>query len=279
VGSPQSAAVPVKVEATTLQAPGNQQPGQALIAFGLMGLGVLALRYGDFAMVWQPVPAWLPARHVVAYATGVLMFVLGVGLLVRATAAVAARILLPYFFVWALLKVPAVFVAPTVEGVYLGLGELTLLLAGGWTLFCRLVEVPTESKLQFLAGERGICAARVMMGISVIPIGLSHLVYSQATADFVPAWLPYRIGWAYLTGVGQMAAGLGVLFSVLPWVAAWAEAGMITCFTLLVWLPRILQAPHERLNWTAFFVSWIFGAGAWVVAQNVPRISRGREEA
>jgi len=252
-------------------APKSQQPGQSLIAIGLLGLGVIALRYGDFAMVWQPVPDWLPARQAVAYGCGVLMLLLGIGLLFKASAALASRVLLPYLFVWALLKVPAVFAAPNVEGVYLGLGELTILLAGGWTLFCGLVGASPHSKLRFLSGDGGIRAARVMFGISVIPVGLSHLFYSAQTAEFVPAWLHFRLGWACLTGVGQVAAGLGVLFSVLPWLAAASEAGMITCFTLLVWLPAILRSPHERLNWTAFFVSWIIGAAAWVVAQNVPR--------
>ncbi len=66
-----------------------------------------------------------------------------------------------------------------------------------------------------------------------------------------------------------MASGLGVLFGVLPRVAAWAEAGQITLYTLLVWLPMVVGAPKIRLSWTGFFISWIFGAAAWVVAQNV----------
>jgi len=262
------------VESRENTGPKPQQPGQSLIAIGLLGLGIVALRYGDFAMVWQPVPDLLPARHAVAYGCGVLMLVLGIGLFFKSSASLASRVLLPYLFVWALLKVPAIFAAPKMEAVYLGLGELTVLLAGGWTLVCGLSQVGPNSKLRFLAGESGTRAARVMFAISVIPIGLSHLVYAQATADFVPAWLPYRMGWAYLTGVGHIAAGLGVLFSVLPWLAATAEAGMITCFTLLVWLPAVVRSPHERFNWTAFCVSWIIGAGAWVVAQNVPRRKR-----
>jgi uncharacterized membrane protein len=261
----------VQHSAAVSQVRASQQPGQTLMAIGLLGLGALALRYGDFAMVWQPVPEWLPARHAVAYASGVLMLVLGVGLLFKATASLASRVLFPYLILWACLKLPAIFVAPQIEGVWLGLGELTILLAGGWMLFCRLVEVAPTSKLRFLAGESGMRAARIMFGLSSIPVGLSHLFYTQATVNLVPAWLPYRIGWAYLTGVGQIAAGLGVLFSVLPWLAAAAEAGMITCFTLLVWLPAIGRAPKERLNWTAFFISWIIGSGAWVVAQNVWR--------
>ncbi len=273
MGSPQSAVVTKNRETSEPVSHFlvSQQLGQTLMAIGLLGLGVLALRYGDFAMVWQPVPEWLPARHAVADASGVLMLLLGLGLLFRTTASLSARVLFPYLILWACLKLPAIFVAPQIEGVWLGLGELTLLLAGGWTLFCRVVEVSPTSRFRFLAGESGMRAARIMFGLSAIPVGLSHLFYSKATADFVPAWLPYRMGWAYLTGVGQIAVGLGVLFSILPWLAAAAEAGMITCFTLLVWLPAILRAPKERLNWTAFFISWIIGAAAWIVAQNVWR--------
>ena len=79
--------------------------------------------------------------------------------------------------------------------------------------------------------------ARILFAVSIVPVGVSHLVYVDATVGYVPHWLPYRKGWAYLTGAGQMASGLGVLFNVLPRVAAWAEAGEITLYTLLVWLP------------------------------------------
>jgi len=246
----------------------SQQPALTLVAVGLLGLGVLALIYGDFALVWQPVPAWLPARTAIAYIAGVLMLLLGVGLLVPRSRVWSVRILFPYLILWALLKVPDVVTNPGTEGSWLGLGELTLLLSGGWTLFARLSSVPQGSGLGFLSGDRGVRMARILFAISIIPVGLSHIVYPDATAGFVPHWLPFRKGWAYLTGAGQMASGLGVLFNVLPRVAAWAEAGQITLYTLLVWLPALVSA-QTRLNWTAFFISWIFGAAAWVVAQNV----------
>ena len=114
--------------------------------------------------------------------------------------------------------------------------------------------------------------------VQIVPIGLSHLVYVEATVGYVPHWLPFRKGWAYLTGAGQIASGLGVLLNVLPRVAAWAEAGQITLYTLLVWLPAIVAA-RTRLNWTAFFISWIFGAAAWAVAQNMPAKRGGTQVA
>lgn len=244
------------------------QPALTLFAIGLIALGVLALKYADFALVWQPVPEHLPARTALAYASGVLMILLAIGLLIARTRALAARILLPYLFVWALLKVPDVVTKPGTEANWLGFGELTLLLAGGWTLFALLSGIPETPALGFLTGQRGLRMARILFAISIIPVGLSHLVYLDATVSFVPHWLPFPRGWACLTGAGQIASGLGVLFNVLPSIAAWAEAGQITIYTLLVWLPALVTTP-TRLNWTAFFISWIFGAAAWAVAQNV----------
>lgn len=247
----------------------RQQPALTLFAVGMIGLGVLALVYGDFAMVWQPVAPWIPGRTALAYASGVLMLLGGVGLLFSATVAWSVRILFPYLFVWMLLKVPALVVAPGMEAVWLGFGELAVLFAGGWVLFARLGELPAGSPLGFLTGDEGVYMARMLFALSLLPIGLSHIVYVKQTAELVPAWLPYREGWAYLTGAGQMACGLGVLFGILPRVAAFAEAGMISLFTILVWAPAIFAAPRTRLPWTAFFISWAIASGAWVVAQSI----------
>lgn len=247
----------------------NQQPGLALFVMGLLGLGVLALCYRDFALVWQPVPAWVPAHAALASASGVLMLALGITLLIPRARPWSVRILFPYLALWASLKLHDVIAAPRVEASWLGLGELTLLLAGGWTLFATLGQAGETSRLGFLAGERGLRAARYLFAVSIIPIGLSHLVYLSVTAGYVPHWLPVRKGWAFLTGAGQIASGLGVLFNVLPRIAAYAEALQIMTYTFLVWGAALLGA-HTRLNVTAFFISWIFGAAAWAVAQNIP---------
>ena len=252
-----------------------QQPALTLFAVGMIGLGILALIYGDFALVWQPVAEWIPGRTILAYASGVIMLIGGVGLLFRATASWAAGLLFPYLFVWMLLKVPALVAAPQMEAVWLGFGELAVLFSGGWILFAKLVVLREGSPLKFLTGENAVRAARILFAVSLLPIGLSHIVYVKDTAGMVPAWLPYRVGWAYLTGAGHMASGLGVLFSVLPRMAAMAEAGMLSAFTILVWIPAIVAAPRTRLPWTAFFISWAITAAAWVVAQNItPKASR-----
>ena len=258
----------------------GQQPALMLFAVGLIGMGVLALVYGDFAMVWQPVAQWFPARTALAYASGVLMAVCGVLLFFEATTAWALRIVLPYLVIWQMLKFPALVVAPKIEGVYLGFGELAVLLAGGWTLFAQLGDID-GTRFAWAGGERAVRVARYYFALWIIPIGLSHMLYLQPTLDLIPPWLPGKAFWAYLTGLGQIASGLGVLFGVLPRLAAWAEAIQISLYALLIWLPAILLGNRNlgpsfahadrRLSFTAFFISWIIAAGAWAVAQNLPR--------
>lgn len=246
-----------------------QQTAISFFAAGMVGLGILALIYGDFALVWQPVAAWVPGRTALAYASGILMLLTGIGLLFRPTVAWSVRILFPYLILWSLLKVPALVVAPQIEGVWLGYGELALLLSGGWILFARLAELKTGSKLDFIFGDNGVRIAKYFFAVWVIPIGLSHFVYLKETANFVPAWLPFRTGWACLTGAGHIACGVAILFSVIPRLAAMLETTMIGIFTLLVWAPAIIAKPRDRFAWTAFFISWVIGAATWIVAVNI----------
>jgi uncharacterized membrane protein YphA (DoxX/SURF4 family) len=134
---------------------------------------------------------------------------------------------------------------------------------------------------RFVAGEGGARAARYFFAVFLIPIGLSHIMYVKETMALVPAWLPSPVFWAYLTGAGQMACGLGVLFGILPRIAGLIEAGMISLFGLLVWLPRVVAALEVRLPWTAFWITWAIAAAAWVVAVNIParRAARKLQEA
>src|SRR5262249_9773045 len=102
---------------------------------------------------------------------------------------------------------------------------------------------------------------RYIFGIALLPIGLSHFFYAKPTAEMVPAWLPLRPEWVYLTGSAHLAAGLAVLFRVYTRLAATLEALMITLFTFLVWVPPPL--------WSAVIVSLAIGNGAWAVASRI----------
>ena len=124
----------------------SQQPALTLFAVGMIGLGILALIYGDFALVWQPVAPWVPGRTLLAYLRASSCCSVVLDCFFSATAAWSVRILFPYLIVWVLLKVPALFVAPQMEAVWLGFGEMAVLLAGGWVLFARLADCDRDRR-------------------------------------------------------------------------------------------------------------------------------------
>jgi uncharacterized membrane protein len=236
----------------------------------MIGLGVIGLVEGDFALVWQRIPIDdLPGRQVLAYLCAGIELGTGIGLLFRRTGRLASRILVVYLLLWVvLLKLPAVIMVPQMEATWLGFGEISVILAGAWILFAARAGVWESRHLKFAVGADGVRKARLLFAICLPMIGLSHFVYSTQTADFVPAWLPFRLAWAYLTGAGNIAAGIALLFGIQSRLAATLEAAMLGIITVLVWAPGIGAGPTDRLHVTGFLISSAIACGAWVVADS-----------
>lgn len=243
--------------------------GHVLLAAVMIALGIRGLLYGDFASVWQRIPIEnLPGRQFFVYACAVLELGTGIGLLVRRTVRLSSCILFVFLLLWAvLLKLPAVVLMPQMEATWLGFGEIAVILAGGWILFASHAGEWSRHHLKFEVGASGVRWARLLFVISLPTIGLSHFVYAKETVAFIPAWLPWHLAWAYLTGAGSIATSLAVLFAVLPRLAATLEAAMLSVITLLVWLPGVFAAPGND-SVTPFLMSSAIACGAWVVADS-----------
>jgi len=234
-------------------------------ASAIIALGVIGLVIHNVNVVWGPVPPWVPRGAALAIVLALVPLAAGVALLVRRTRAAAAATVFAYVALWwALVKVPPVLRAPLTELTWLDCGMFGMLVAGAWTLFAE------RDGPAFLGGERGTKAARLFFGLCLIPTGLSHFVYLRYTVPLIPSYFPRPVAWAYFTGACHLAAGLGVLFGVLPGLAALLESAMLAIFTLLVWVPRVVAGPAARGNWTELWISWALTAAAAVVAARVP---------
>lgn len=232
--------------------------GQWLFALSVAGLGILSLLSGDFALNWQPVPARLPLRTAIAYFSGAVLLIFGLGLLVRPVARLSAIVLTADFLIWLLLLRLPRLTSLWDAGEWLGAGETAVLVCGAWALLWTV-----QGGVSDAAGQRFV---RFLFAVALPLIGLSHFVYADVTAGMVPAYLPAHLGFAYFTGAAHIAAGAAVLFAVLPRLAATLEGIMMGLFALMVWLPRVIAAPMNRFEWTAMLVSLAYGAASLIVA-------------
>jgi uncharacterized membrane protein len=243
--------------------------GQTLFALSLLALGVLSLLSRDFALVWQPVPAGIPGRAVLACVSGAIMVVTGLGLLFRRATVPVSFVLFVYTAIWLLaLHIPRVIANPLQEATWGGSGEIATLVGASWILYASAAKPGDRWYFSSLAGTSAIRWARILFAIGVPLVGLEHLVYGPDTASFVPAWLPDRLGWAYFTGIAHIVAGIAILVSVLPRLAAALETLMMAIFTVLVWMPAVMADPAQRFNWTALLMSAVITAAGWIVYES-----------
>ena len=236
--------------------------GHVLFALGFAVVGAIGLVAHDFVLSQQPVPAGIPWRETLACASGALLLVTAVGLLVPRAARLAALVLAAYLLLWVLvLQLPRAVANPQVEAYWLGVGEDLTLATGGWIIFCAIAG----------RNDSSLRAARVLFGLALVPIGFSHFFYLKETVGFIPPWLPFRPFLACLTGAAHIAAGSAIAFGIVPRLAATLEAVMESLFTLIVWVTIVVTAPTSRAGWVNLFISTALSAAAWAVAESFIR--------
>ena len=244
----------------------------SLLVYGgaAAGLGVLCLIAGDLGYVFQPVPRWMPLRSWLPYVSGAVLVAGGLALLVRKTARLAALALTVHFGAWLVLfNLPNTLAKPTAVGNWEGCGLNATVVAGGWLLLIASSRSPAGG----LLGDRGLRLARRLYAVGLPLVGLAHFLGADGATAYVPTWLPLRIGWVYLTGAGHVAAGLAILFGVLPRLAAVLEAAQITAFVILAHIPAVHGAPGDRLQWAMLVYALAIAASAWLVAATLGRRS------
>ncbi|HEY6458904.1 MAG TPA: hypothetical protein VIY73_02105, partial [Polyangiaceae bacterium] len=264
--------------APTLAASGLRVVQVARLVYGVAAapVGAMVVAAGDLGAVFQPVPRWIPLHRALAYASGSLLVAGGLALLVpkraRAGPTIArlgALVLTADFLVWLLLlNAPTTATHASVMGAWEGCGLNMAVLAGAWILLARS-DAPRGLPAHLL-GERGVTLARRIFALGVPLVGLAHFADAQGATEYVPAWFPLRIDWVYLTGAGHIAAGLAILFGVVPVLAATLEAAQITAFVVISHIPAVVAAPTDRVQWGMLIYAVAIAASAWIVAATVP---------
>lgn len=247
--------------------------GLGVVAIAAAGLGLLILRYGDFAPSAANLPKWIPWRETWVRLAAAVLLAASAGLWLQRTALPSACAVGAYLLIWVAIGTPPIVSDPLSIGAWYGFVEALTSLAGTWIL-CATLRWHARGLVMPVAGERAVRAAQVIFGIACVFYGCSHFAYATYTASMVPNWLPGRLGWAYFTGAAHIAAGMAIAVGVLPRLAATLEAVMMSLFGVLVWVPTFLVQPTPawamppKNQWSELVVNVALAAAACVVAMS-----------
>jgi uncharacterized membrane protein YphA (DoxX/SURF4 family) len=228
--------------------------GRFLFAAGIAGFAAQALVSAAPVPGLEPLSPSVPGRMLLANATGVLLLVAAGGMLAQRSRRWAGIGLAGLMGLWLLaLHAPALIEDPSdVAGwshafMTLGVGAAALALAG-------VDGGPAHP-------------GRRLFGLSLLAFGLIHLLCHQAIAGMVPAWIPARSLWPWLTGSAQVAAGLALLSGLLARPAAALTGLMFAAWIVLLHIPAVAAAPTDGGEWNRLFVALALSGGAWIVSR------------
>lgn len=242
-------------------------PAHTMLAIGIGGalaaliaMGALTLVFRDTLLQWQPLPADVPGRPVIVYFSALLLISAGGALSARVSRPIGAGIAGGWILFWAVvLHAPVVWAARGSVASLSGTAENLAMAAGLATLASR-----DRPRIVLLRRGFGLCC---------VAFGTAHFVYADFTAGMIPAWLPYHLALAYLTGAIHIATGLCLLLDRGAALAAVVEASMMGSFVLLLHLPRVAAAPRNRLELTMLAMAVMLSAAAWLVAARAALLS------
>jgi len=239
--------------------------GLRVYGCGAVALGMVGLAWGDFALVWQPVPSNVPDRTALAYAVAGVLLIAGLAVQWERTARAGAIALTAlYALCVGLLHIPRVVAQPSDLSTWAGVAEQLALVAGG------LVAFATAARIDGRTFGRLTRFAHLIFAVCLFSFGLVHFYYIDATASYVPAWLPAgQVFWACATGVAHWAAAVAIITGILASTGARLLTAMFVVFGVLVHAPSIFIVPASHLNWTANAMNLALIGAAWVIADSI----------
>ncbi len=105
-----------------------------------------------------------------------------------------------------------------------------------------------------------------VFGLTMVAIGVTHFTHLEFFLKAMPPYLPWHRELVWISGVGEMAIGLGMLWGPTRWYAAWgAVALFVAVFPANIHIYRhqeLFPIPPVlhliRLPMQALFILWAY---------------------
>ncbi len=233
--------------------------GKLFFAVAILAIGIIHLATGHFPSGLLFVDPKFPAGSTLAYINGAALVIIGTLIFSEkyqyTGACIGAIVWLILLLIVHLPKLITTYNSPSewtptfeVAGIFGG----SLILMGN-------TSIKQNSNRLILIGS-------YIFGVSIFVFAVLHLKYLDFIVTLIPAWLPFRLLWAYVVMVAFFAVSISLFFRVLVRLSTSLLALMFFIWFCILHIPRVVASPHTETGWTSLFVVLIFSGIALLIA-------------
>ena len=116
----------------------------------------------------------------------------------------------------------------------------------------------------------------LLFAITWIGAGTQHIMYADFVATLVPTFMPVKLFWVWLTGLGMLLAGISFLIRYKVGVAALMLSIMLGFFIVLIHLLRLSSTTTNWMYWFRFIQDVAIIGACLLLAANTTLVKTGR---
>jgi uncharacterized membrane protein len=155
----------------------------------------------------------------------------------------------------------------TMIAAFLEISRTVVSMCGAGILLCLLALWSAKTDIARASGlDKIVVLSNLCFAIPLAVFGALHLSAAQGLMTMVPAYMPWRLFWAYFVGIALLAASLSIATKIQVRWSGLLFGCMMFLFVAMMDLPGALADPHNRINWVLLLRELSFGAGGWILA-------------
>ncbi len=269
--------LPVILKSEVLQARGLDK----LIPFGRLFYAIpLAVFAGEHFTLGRlmagGIPSWIPAHIFWVYFVGVALVAAALSIVIKKYSQLAATLLGTMILLFVvLLHIPRVAANPH-DRISWAVALRDLSFSAGAFAFAGAQRTLQSKNTTSLL----VTLARNVIAVTTIFFGVEHFLHPEFApgvplAKITPEWIPLRLFWAYLAGIGLLIAGACLLVNKKSRLAATYLGLTILLIVLVIYLPILISIPSDIGNGLNYFADTLMFAGTiLLLADALPKENR-----
>jgi uncharacterized membrane protein YphA (DoxX/SURF4 family) len=111
----------------------------------------------------------------------------------------------------------------------------------------------------------------IIFSLTMICFGISHFLYPNDVADYIPAWIPFKTFWTYFAGTALIGSGIAIILKIKPRLFATLLGIMIFTWFIILHIPKTIASASMGGEVTSAFLALAYSGIAFVISRSPGR--------